>query len=81
MINFINLFPSFQKEREQYEFVVIDGKIMHKLTGYPLHTNNIKSSRAKWIFVMSTNGKLYIGQVSYDLKESEVKVKEISTMF
>ncbi|KAK4432545.1 IQ domain-containing protein IQM3 [Sesamum alatum] len=49
------------QEREHYEFVVVDGKILHKLTGRPLDTT--KGSRgSKWIFVMSTSKKLYTGE-------------------
>ncbi|XP_039124171.1 LOW QUALITY PROTEIN: IQ domain-containing protein IQM3-like [Dioscorea cayenensis subsp. rotundata] len=50
-------------EREQYEYVPIDGKIVHKLTGELLHTSK-DSGGGKWIFVMSTSKKLYAGEVS-----------------
>ncbi|KAL0333460.1 UNVERIFIED_CONTAM: IQ domain-containing protein IQM3 [Sesamum angustifolium] len=49
------------QEREHYEFVVIDGKILHKLTGRPLDTTK-GSPGSKWIFVMSTSKKLYTGE-------------------
>ncbi|GMH26342.1 hypothetical protein Nepgr_028185 [Nepenthes gracilis] len=49
------------QEREHYEYVVIEGKIIHKLTRTLLDTNE-KSEGAKWIFVMSTCKKLYAGQ-------------------
>lgn len=49
------------QEREGYEYVVLEGKIIHKQTGEPLDTIN-GSKQAKWIFVMSTSKKLYSGQ-------------------
>ncbi|PIN16826.1 hypothetical protein CDL12_10528 [Handroanthus impetiginosus] len=49
------------KEREHYEFLVVDGKILHKLTRKPLDTNQ-GSPGSKWIFVMSTFKILYIGE-------------------
>lgn len=36
---------------------------MHKLSGKPLDTNQAKPG-SKWIFVMSTSKRLYIGEVS-----------------
>ncbi|GFP97061.1 hypothetical protein PHJA_001850200 [Phtheirospermum japonicum] len=49
------------KERQHYEYYVVDGKILHTLTGEPLDTN--KGSRgSKWIFVMSTSKRLYTGE-------------------
>ncbi|KAL7137410.1 hypothetical protein ABFS83_10G090300 [Erythranthe nasuta] len=49
------------KEREHYEFVVVGGKILRKLTGEPLDTNK-GSDGSKWIFVMSTSNRLYSGE-------------------
>ncbi|KAK6139902.1 hypothetical protein DH2020_026347 [Rehmannia glutinosa] len=49
------------KEREYYEYCVVDGKILHKLTGKPLDTNE-GSPGSKWIFVMSTSKRLYTGE-------------------
>ncbi|KAL0374916.1 UNVERIFIED_CONTAM: IQ domain-containing protein IQM3 [Sesamum radiatum] len=49
------------KEREQYEYVLVDGRILHKVTGYPLDTNK-GSPGSKWIFVMSTSKRLYTGE-------------------
>ncbi|KAL0344774.1 UNVERIFIED_CONTAM: IQ domain-containing protein IQM3 [Sesamum radiatum] len=49
------------QEREHYEFVVVDGKILHKLTGTPLDTSK-GSPGSKWIFVMSTSKKLYTAE-------------------
>ncbi|PIN14701.1 hypothetical protein CDL12_12673 [Handroanthus impetiginosus] len=48
-------------EREDYEYVVVDGKILQKLTGKPLDTNG-RSKGSKWIFVMSTCKRLYTGE-------------------
>ncbi|GMH09941.1 hypothetical protein Nepgr_011782 [Nepenthes gracilis] len=49
------------QEREHYEYVVTEGKIIHKLTGVLLNTNGVLEN-AKWIFVMSTCKKLYAGE-------------------
>ncbi|CAI9760820.1 unnamed protein product [Fraxinus pennsylvanica] len=49
------------QERENYEYVVIDGKILHNKSGKPLETNT-GSTELKWIFVVSTSRKLYIGE-------------------
>ncbi|KAL6988369.1 IQ domain-containing protein iqm3 [Sarracenia purpurea var. burkii] len=49
------------QEREQYEYIVVEGKIVHKQSAEFLDT--YKGTRvAKWIFVMSTSKKLYAGQ-------------------
>lgn len=45
-------------ERETYEVIVEDGKLMYKLSGSLLET--IEGS--KWIFVLSTSRILYVGQ-------------------
>ncbi|CAL5411788.1 unnamed protein product [Camellia sinensis] len=48
-------------EREQYEYIVVDGKIVNKQSGNFLDT--IKGMpRVKWIFVVSTSKRLYAGQ-------------------
>ncbi|XP_022870258.1 IQ domain-containing protein IQM3-like [Olea europaea var. sylvestris] len=47
------------KEREYYEYVVVDGKILHNITRIPLHHG---SPQLKYIFVVSTSKKLYIGE-------------------
>ncbi|MBA0693038.1 hypothetical protein Goari_010552 [Gossypium aridum] len=53
----INLWWRKQQEREHYEYIVFEGKIIHKQTGNVLHT--IKGSEGqKWIFVVSTSKKL-----------------------
>ncbi|KAL2481642.1 IQ calmodulin-binding motif family protein [Abeliophyllum distichum] len=49
------------QEREQYEYEVVDGKILHKITRKTLHTNT-ESPELKWIFVVSTSKKLYTGE-------------------
>lgn len=49
------------QEREQYEYVVVEGKIVHQQTGKFLDTNNGLPG-AKWIFVMSTSERLYAGE-------------------
>lgn len=46
------------KEREAYEVIIEDGKLLYKLTRKPLHTQ--KGDR--WIFVMSPWGKLYVAK-------------------
>ena len=51
-----------QKEREIYEVVVEDGKMMYKLSRKIIDT--FEGPRgAKWIFVLSTTRILYIGTV------------------
>ncbi|KAJ1419521.1 IQ motif, EF-hand binding site [Sesbania bispinosa] len=49
------------QERENYEYTVCEGKIIHKISGDFLCTKN-ESKDAKWIFVMSTSKKLYAGK-------------------
>ncbi|CAD5178126.1 unnamed protein product [Musa acuminata subsp. malaccensis] len=49
------------QEREHYEYVPIDGKIIHKLSGMLLDTTS-GTKETKWIFVISTSGRLYAGQ-------------------
>ncbi|KAG8647073.1 hypothetical protein MANES_09G059000v8 [Manihot esculenta] len=49
------------QEREQYEYIVAEGKITHKQTGILLDTSNGPMG-AKWIFVMSTSKRLYAGE-------------------
>lgn len=51
-----------QKERESYEVVVEDGKMMYRLSRKIIDT--FEGPRdAKWIFVLSTTRILYIGTV------------------
>ncbi|KAK4769315.1 hypothetical protein SAY86_027465 [Trapa natans] len=49
------------QEREQYEYILINGKIVHKNSRKLLDTND-GSHGAKWIFVVSTLHKLYVGE-------------------
>ncbi|KAL2936434.1 IQ domain-containing protein IQM1 [Bienertia sinuspersici] len=46
------------KERESYEVIVEDGKLMYKLNGDLVHT----VGDCKWIFVLSTSRCLYVAQ-------------------
>ncbi|KAL5725816.1 IQ domain-containing protein iqm3 [Ranunculus cassubicifolius] len=48
-------------QRDHYEYIVVDGKFVHKQSGELLDTTKV-SKRAKWIFVMSTFKKLYAGE-------------------
>lgn len=47
-----------QKEREGYEVIVEEGKLVFKKSGMLLNTNE----DSKWIFVLSTYRSLYVGQ-------------------
>ncbi|KAK9153741.1 hypothetical protein Sjap_001221 [Stephania japonica] len=49
------------KEREHLEYVINDGKILHKKTEHPMDTTT-ESQSEKWIYVMDTSKKLYAGQ-------------------
>lgn len=55
-----------QKEREVYEVIVDDGKLVYKKSGQVLDTTE-DDSESKWIFVLSTTKNLYVGQVSFFL--------------
>ncbi|KAL6296006.1 hypothetical protein ACE6H2_004148 [Prunus campanulata] len=46
------------KERDAYEVIVENGRLVHKPTGMPVET--VEGS--KWIFVLSTSRALYVGQ-------------------
>ncbi|KAF3439625.1 hypothetical protein FNV43_RR17903 [Rhamnella rubrinervis] len=46
------------KEREAYEVVVEDGKLIYRQSGTIVNTNE----GSKWIFVLSTTRALYVGQ-------------------
>ncbi|KAJ8570783.1 hypothetical protein K7X08_037755 [Anisodus acutangulus] len=48
-------------EREHYEYIVAEGKIVHEKTGTLLDTTKVLPG-AKWIFVMSTSRRLYAGE-------------------
>ncbi|XP_028549684.1 IQ domain-containing protein IQM1-like [Dendrobium catenatum] len=45
-------------QRGAYEVTIKDGKLIYKLTELTVHT----ADDAKWIFVLSTSGALYVGQ-------------------
>ncbi|KAL6870955.1 hypothetical protein ACP4OV_014803 [Aristida adscensionis] len=49
------------QEREHYEYIINEGKIIHKLSGEPLDTSQGPQG-TKWIFVMSTSRRLYAGK-------------------
>ncbi|KAJ1274274.1 hypothetical protein BS78_05G050100 [Paspalum vaginatum] len=49
------------KERELYEYIINEGKIIHKKSGEPLDTSQGHNA-AYWIFVMSTTKRLYAGK-------------------
>ena len=54
-----------QNEREQYEVVINNGKIVYKQNQQPVDT----PEGSKWIFVMSTSHNLYVGQVFSTFKD------------
>lgn len=47
-----------QNEREAYEVIVENGKLVYRQTGVLLNT----TEGCKWIFVLSTSRALYVGQ-------------------
>ncbi|XP_062197203.1 IQ domain-containing protein IQM3-like [Phragmites australis] len=49
------------QEREHYEYIIKEGKIIHKQFGEPLDTSQ-GPQVTKWIFVMSTTKRLYAGK-------------------
>ncbi|KAL5540346.1 hypothetical protein UlMin_043015 [Ulmus minor] len=49
------------QEREYYEYVITEGKMVNKLTRNLLDTEQ-GSKSAKWIFVMSASKNLYVGE-------------------
>lgn len=62
MCFFIGRLVGKQQEREHYEYIVVEGRVIHKQTRNVLDT--IKGLKeGKWIFVMSTSKKLYAGEV------------------
>lgn len=51
------------KGRERYEYIIVDGKIINKLSGDLLHTNISEDGwDAGMLFVISTCKKLYVGE-------------------
>ncbi|XP_062201722.1 IQ domain-containing protein IQM3-like isoform X2 [Phragmites australis] len=49
------------QERELYEYIINEGKIIHKQSGEPLDTSHDPKG-AGWIFVMSTAKRIYAGK-------------------
>ena len=60
-----------QKEREDYEVIIEDGKLMYKKSGELLDSTG-DSSESKWIFVLSTSKNLYVGQVNFFILQSNM---------
>lgn len=55
-----------QKEREAYEVIIEEGKLMYKQSQQLIDTSEgLKSD--KWIFVLSTSKSLYVGKVRFHL--------------
>lgn len=53
-----------QKEREAYEVIIEEGKLMYKQSQQLIDTSEgLKSD--KWIFVLSTSKSLYVGKVRF----------------
>jgi hypothetical protein len=50
-----------QNEREAYEVIVEEGKLMYKKSEALVNT----TEGSKWIFVLSTTRSLYVGQVRH----------------
>lgn len=51
-----------KQEREHFEYIIGEGTLVHRRTGYLLDTNQGMQD-SKWIFVMSTSKKLYAGDL------------------
>ncbi|KAL3838214.1 hypothetical protein ACJIZ3_022805 [Penstemon smallii] len=49
------------QERKHYEYIIVEGEVIHKQSGDLLDTNS-ETTGSKWIFVMSTSEKLYAGE-------------------
>ncbi|RRT67186.1 hypothetical protein B296_00025298 [Ensete ventricosum] len=58
----LDLLREDSQKRGHYEYVLMDGKVVHRHSGVLLDTTSA-TKRAKWIFVMSTTKVLYAGQV------------------
>ena len=58
---FLNLWD--QKERERYEYIVVDGKLINRLSGEVLNTQTEGGWEAGMLFVISTCKRLYVGEV------------------
>ena len=68
----ITLTYRYQQERDSYEYVVVDGKIVHKQSGAFLDTKRGPEG-TKWIFVMSTSKRLYAGEVRIVIRFPELQ--------
>jgi hypothetical protein len=55
-----------QHEREHYEYIIEEGRIVHKQCGVLLDTRK-GSKEEKWIFVASSEKKIYAGVVHMHL--------------
>ena len=53
-----------QKERRVFEVIFEDGRLLYKMSKRLVDTK-MSLEDTKWIFVLSTTGTLYVGQVSY----------------
>jgi len=69
-----------QKEREDYEVVIEDGKFLYKKSGQILDTS-CGPRDAKWIFVLSTSKSLYVGQVNIHMPSYWKKKSPLSLRF
>jgi hypothetical protein len=58
-----------QKERESYEVIVENKRLMYKLSRQIVDTTG-SAKGTKWIFVLSTCRTLYIGQVNDNFPSS-----------
>ena len=56
---FMFSFQIMRNEREAYEVIVENGKLVYKKSGVPVNT----AEGSKWIFVLSTLRALYVGKV------------------
>ncbi|TXG49348.1 hypothetical protein EZV62_025223 [Acer yangbiense] len=52
-----------KQEREKYQYIIVDGIMVHKQTGNLLNTN-CEPQGSTWIFVISASKELYAGEVS-----------------
>ncbi|KAK3228466.1 hypothetical protein Dsin_000347 [Dipteronia sinensis] len=50
-----------KQEREQYQYIIVDGIMVHKQTGNLLNTN-CEPQGSTWIFVISASKELYAGE-------------------
>ena len=62
-----------QKERESYEVIVEDKRLMYKLSRQIVDTTG-SATGTKWIFVLSTCKTLYIGQASNNSPRSSNRI-------